>query len=137
MKLKDIEVGKEYADTYGDKVLVLEVGVYGKVYPDSRWVSTVRSNRKDYVRVESNYERLLHCRTIKHDWETQERINKAQGEIKDDKRAEVSRLWDILEKHIPGIEREMYRDTDIGLNRTNVNRVCEALERLEETKVPD
>ena len=140
MKLKDIEVGKEYANTYGNKIVVLEVGVYGRIFPH-RMVSGCRSDHKHYVRIKTewDHEEPVHYRSIVRTWEQQEKIDKADAEIRDGKRAEVSRLWDILEKHIPGIERELYRDTNIVLNRTNVNRVCEALEKLGQpkTQIPD
>jgi hypothetical protein len=135
MKLKDIEVGKEYANNYGQKVTVLEVGLYGRVYHDR--VGSFQSSNKHYVKVERTYglrgapfQETLHYSAIAHVWETQEKIDKAGKEIKDGKRAEVNRLWDILEKYVPGINRDLYQDTSIVLNRIEITKVCEAFEAL-------
>lgn len=140
MKLKDIEVGKEYANNYGQKVTVLEVGLYGRVYHDR--VGSFKSSNKHYVKVEriyglrgSPFKETLHYSAIAHVWETQEKIDKADKEIKDDKRAEVSRLWDILERYVPGIEKDEYRDTEIVLRKIEIRKVCKAFEKLGQPKI--
>lgn len=132
MKLKDIEVGKYYANSYEQRVLVLEVGVHGNVYPDSRWVNTVRSQRADYVQVKMAYEHkeFLHCRSIKHDWKTQEKIDKEKAEEVSGGEARVAYLWSILEKYTGLAKRDHWPTTRIELNHPEVEKVCEALERF-------
>lgn len=136
MKLKDIEVGKEYADLYGHKTVVLEVGVYGRVFHD-RMVSDSRSSHKHYVKVVKRYGRdgspvheTIHYRSIAHDWETQEKIDKKAAETINRGEAEVANLWSILEKHTGLTRRGHWPSTRIELNHHEVEKVCEALERF-------
>lgn len=140
MKIKDIEVGKHYADSYGERVLVLEVGVYGRVYPDSRWVSTVQSDRKEYVRVEAPYdmEKFLHCRSIIHDWETQEKIDKAREKHEKQGTARADYLRSILKKYVPGLKEKPFAPTmEVFLDTEDVEKICEVLVRDGKIKVPD
>jgi hypothetical protein len=132
MKLSDIKVGEYYSNSYEQRVLVLEVGVYGRVYPGGRWISTVQSDRKDYVRVETPYghEDLLHCRSIKHPWETQEKIDKAREEEESVGVARVNYLWDVLEKYTEVKRRGLYPETRMELSHDEVEKVCEALLKL-------
>lgn len=131
MKLKDIEVGKEYADSYSEKVTVLETGVYGRVYHPGAF-STFQSERADYVKVKKRSGRTdeIHCRSIKHDWKTQEKIDKEKEEEASHGEARVAYLWSILEKHTGLIQRAHWPSTRIELNHHEVEKVCEALERL-------
>lgn len=135
MKIKDIEVGKEYADAYGYKLFILEVGVYGTVF-HGRMVSGSRSSHKHYVRVRTRtgFKDTRHFRSIVRTWEAQEKIDKADGVVRDGERAEIFRLWNILERYVPGIERDAYKDTDILLYQKNITKICEALERLGEDR---
>lgn len=129
MKLKDIEVGKEYSNSYEQKVLVLEVGVYGQVYPDHRWVHSVQSDRKDYVLVRTPYdhEERLHCRSIKHDWETQEKIDKSREKKEKQGTARADYLRSILRKYVPGLREKPFAPTmEVFLDTDDVEKICEA-----------
>ncbi|NGX46227.1 MAG: hypothetical protein K940chlam2_01414 [Chlamydiae bacterium] len=135
MKLKDIKTGMEYADTYGDKVVVLEVGIYGRVYQDR--VGNSRSSHRHYVQVRTRYdhEEAVHFRSIVRPWADQEEIDKKIAAKKDKGEAEVARLWSILEKHTGLTRRDHWPSTRIELNHGEVTRLCEALERLGQPKV--
>ena len=136
MKLKDIEVGKEYANSYNDKVIVLEVGVYGSVYYAGAF-STFRSGRADYVKVkkQTGHTEEIHCRSIKHDWETQEKINKKKEEEASCGVARVAYLWSILEKNTSLTRRDHWPTTRIELNHDEVTEVCKAFVDLGQPKV--
>ena len=127
MKLKDIEVGKEYADSYNQKVTVLEIGVYGKVFHSGAF-STFRSEHAHYVKVlkTSGYEEEVHCRSIMHDWETQEKIDKEKAEESSHGEAKVAYLWSILEQNTSLTRRTHWPSTRIELNHDEVVEVCKA-----------
>ncbi len=129
MKLKDIEVGKEYADSYHEKVTVLETGVYGRVFHSGAF-STFRSEHKHYalVRKPSGHEEAVHCRSILHDWETQEKLDKEKAEEASHGEAKVAYLWTILERHTSLHRRTHYPTTRIELNHNEVIEVCKAFE---------
>ena len=126
MKLKDIEAGKEYANTYGDKVVVLEVGVYGRVYHDR--VGSSRSSHHHYVKVKTKYdhEDILHFRSIVRPWEDQEKIDKWAAETISVGESEVEQLWVILEQNTSLTRRAHWPSTRIELNHDEVVEVCKA-----------
>ena len=126
MKLKDIEVGKEYANSDEQKVTVLEVGVYGQV-DDVRGVGSFESERADYVRVEGPYAKdIIHCRSIVHDWETQEKRDKEKEKESSLGVARVNYLWGVLEKYTEVKRRNCWPETRIDLNHSEVEKVCAA-----------
>ena len=128
MKLKDIEVGKEYADSYGEKVTILETGLYGNVFHSGAF-STFRSEFAHYVKAQGPYggPRLIHCRSIIHDWETQEKNDKEREEEASHGIAKVNYLWDVLEKYTHLKRRQHYPVTRIELNHKEVEEVCKCL----------
>lgn len=136
MKLKDIKIGKEYADSFNEKVTVLKVGVYGKVYYPGAF-STSRSDRADYISVKkrSGYIDEIHCRSIKHDWETQEKINKEKAKESSHGEAVVAYLWSILEQNTSLTRRSHWPSTRIELKHEEVVEVCKALEEHGQPKV--
>ncbi len=100
MKLKDIEVGKEYAigsEQYNERCEVLEVGVHGRVYSQYS-MRGYRSEKANYVRITGSEARA--ARTFLRPWAEQAVINDARSKKHDANVAErkrVKRLHDAAE----------------------------------------
>lgn len=126
MKLKDIEVGKKYADTYGNKIDVLEVGVYGRVYHER--IGSGRSSHRHYVKIKTKYdhEDTVHFRSVVRPWVEQEKIDKKRSNEIGRGEAEVERLWVILEQNTSLTRRSHWPSTRIELNHDEVVEVCKA-----------
>ncbi len=105
MKLKDIEVGKEYAvgtEDWHTRVIVLEIGVYGSVPVGGMSVQSRRSPYKHFVRVQnaSGGESGSHYREFLRPWSEQETIDhrkRIRTDAIDTERARVERLHDAAE----------------------------------------
>lgn len=135
MKLKDIEVGKAYADTYGNKIVVLEVGVYGRVYHDR--VGSGRSDHRHYVKIKTKYDHddTAHYRSVVRPWVEQEEIDKKKAERISLGEAEVSRLWSILESNTSLTRRSHWPSTRIELDHEEVTKVCKAFVKHGQPKI--
>ena len=136
MKLKDIEVGKEYANSYTEKVTVLETGLYGDVFHSGAF-STFRSEHAHYVKVQGPFGDpvVIHCRSVIHDWKTQEKIDREKEEEASHGEAKVAYLWSILEQNTSLTRRAHWPTTRIELNHNEVIEVCKALEEHGQPKV--
>ncbi len=124
MKLSDIKVGTAYADTWGRKWTVLEVGVKGWAHHGRMGVS--KSYQATYVRVDGKHQSPIHCRNIKRTWREQEAIDKTIDLVNGKAEERVTRVWDILEEHA-GLKRPDWKDTQIVFSVSDVEQICRAL----------